>query len=322
MTRTAEVLIVLSLALAAPAHAQTARPPEPVVPPPELLALGAPVDVGSFRYRRPLPEGTPGLVALQLDAAALSGSRGPAARFADVRIVTADGRQIPYILEEREEPLALDLALRATESRAALDGVSGPGARSVYAVQLPQAGLPGVRIELSTSDRVFRRPVTIGAERDPDRSHREAWLEPLASDVWQHADPDAAAPPLTLRVSPRSGTARLLVVVDEGDNRPLVLTRARLLLPSWRLRFFRPEGPVQLAYGHDEIAQPEYDLALLRPPVLAADATLIEAGPADTPDTAPARLISVGVFWVGLGLAALALLALIVRLLRPPVSFR
>lgn len=320
MTRTAAALIGLSLALSG--QAQTPQPPAPFVPPPELLALGAPVDVAAFRHRRPLREGPPGLVALQLDPAVLSGSRGPGARFADVRIVTPEGRQIPYILEERDEPLSLDLALQTAESRAALDVASGPGSPSVYAVQLPQANLPGLRIELSTPDRVFRRPVTIGAERPPDRSHRNPWLEPLASQVWQHADPEAAAPPLALRVSPPSGTARLLVVVDEGDNRPLALSRARLLLPSWRLRFFRPEGPLLLAYGHDGIAQPEYDLGLLRPAVLGADAPLVEAAAAGAADVAPARLVPLGVFWAGLGLAALALLALIVRLLRPPVSFR
>jgi hypothetical protein len=55
---------------------------------------------------------------------------------------------------------------------------------------------------LSTSARVFQRPVTIGVARDADRSHRDAWMQTLASVVWSHADQDRPTPALTIALPP------------------------------------------------------------------------------------------------------------------------
>ncbi len=64
----------------------------------------------------------------------------------------------------------------------------------------------------------------------------------------------------------------LVLVVDEGDNAPLPLTKARLLLPSYRLRFFHAGGtPLRLVYGRDDLQPPQYDLALLAPRVMGAE---------------------------------------------------
>jgi hypothetical protein len=55
--------------------------------------------------------GDAGLVALPLDAPVLAHSANPRQRFGDVRIVDADGRQIPYLVERASEPLSIDLTL-------------------------------------------------------------------------------------------------------------------------------------------------------------------------------------------------------------------
>ena len=116
----------------------------------------------------------------------------------------------------------------------------------------------------------------------------------------------------------------LLVIVDEGDNRPLPITAVRLLLPSWRLRFFRPAGPLKLIYGKDEVAAPEYDLALLAPAVMGSEARDLSAEAEQTASSTPPAVLSPRLFWIGLGIAVAVLLGLIVRLIssatEPPPS--
>jgi Protein of unknown function (DUF3999) len=286
--------------------------PLPAAPMPDT---GAEIDAEGFRFRRPLPEGPAGLAALGLDAAILAHSRGPSQRFADVRIIDAGGRQVPYIIERREEPLTIELQLEPfTPNAEALRSGNGRQ-RSVYKLRLPYQGLPSPRLVLETSARVFQRSVQVGVERPPDRNRRETWFDVKAASVWSHAD-DATAPrPLTVTVG--GDDTDLIVMVDEGDNRALPITAARVLLPSYRLRFYRPPGALRVAYGRDNLTVPQYDLALLAPQVMGAEAREITAAPPDAAPAPPgAQLLSPSVFWIGLGAAVLVLLAIIARLVR------
>ena len=284
----------------------TAEPPVP--------DRGARIEVSRFRYRRALPESGAELVSLQLDAAVLAHSRGPDRGFADVRVADREGYQVPYLLERRDEPLAIDLPVRAA-SREQLEVLREQerGQRSVYALTLPYSGLPAPRLVLETSDRVFRRRIHVGVSRRPDRQHRSPWLETLATREWQHADQGTAAEPLHIPVQPGESTD-LLLIVEEGDNRPLTITSARLLLPSWRVRFFRPEGEVSLQYGSDSAAAPQYDLTLLAPAVMGASATDAAATAEQPIEPATAARLPPAVFWAGIGVAVIVLLAVLVRL--------
>ena len=283
--------------------------------PPEALR-GAPLDVRGFRYSRTIPEGPDGLVSLALDAAVLAHSKGPDYGFEDVRIADAGGRQVPYLLQQREEPAIVPLTLRPPGAiRGGAAAQAEPGHhRSTYRVALPYARLPLPRLRLETSDRVFRRVVRLAVEREPDRLHREPWLDVGAGAVWQHASADEPAPAVMLPI-PHDAGVDLLVLVDEGDNRPLTLTAASLLLPSWTIRFYRPAEPLTLLYGHDGMRAPRYDLALLAPQVLDAPAREIDASPEQSVEPrAEARLLTVNAFWIGLAAAVVVLLALIVKL--------
>ena len=286
---------------------------------------GAALDPTAFRYSRPVqfsPEAggaAVGLFALPLDAHALAHTRGPGARFADVRMLDGSSRQIPYLLERRNEPLSVDLAVKpALDSQAPeLKLAAGSRQRSVYAVTLPYASLPSSTLVLETSARVFQRTVRIGLERQPDRNRREAYFEVRAAETWRHADEQTPARPLLLRVETMPET-QLFLVVEEGDNAPLPITKARLLLPSYRLRFFHAgNASLNLAYGRDDLQPPQYDLALLAPRVMGARATEISASPAGSTALSPAAsFASPRTFWVVLTGAVLVLLALIVRLIR------
>jgi hypothetical protein len=300
-------------------EARWGEPVEAVATPPAQSSLmpdrGAAIDPSAFRHRRSIAAESAGLAVLPLDVAVLAASKGPALGFADVRIADAAGRQVPYLLERRDEPVTVPLTLRpAATSIPALQSAPGHN-RSVYAATLPYGSLPAPRLVLETSDRVFERDVKVIVERRPDRAHRDAWSEVLASARWQHASPDVPAPAVLLPL-PEHDATELLIVVDEGDNRPLAISRAEMLLPSWRLRFFSQSGEsLTLLYGHDALAPPRYDLALLAPYVMGAEAHDVEAAAAAAATTSvPPAIVSPRLFWLGLGLAVLVLLAIIAKL--------
>ena len=281
----------------------------------DLPTVGAAIDATKFKYVRDVPSGEPGMVALRLDEAALAHSRGIVSRFGDVRLISEDGRQVPYLVERSSEPLSVDVMLER------LDPVP-PSLRTrpsetVYGIAWPHERLSSARLVLTTSTRVFRRRVNIATERRPDRLRRDAWLETLASAEWVNATQETAAPALTLPL-PDTEASRLLVVVDEGDNSVLPIASGRLLFPQYRLRFFRgPETTLRLAYGQPELAAPSYDLALLAPRLLGVSAMEISAGTeraeSGTPPTSP---LSPQVFWAVMVAAVVVLVFLIVRLVR------
>ena len=283
--------------------------------PAEVSNFGPAIDLAGFRYRRSIPPGPPGLVALPLDPAVLAHSQGPAAKFADLRVVDDRGRQIPYVLERRVEPLSVDLHVRSTTPRVRQLREDTAGTRSIYALLLPYPNLPDSTVVLETSDHVFRRIVQIGVEREPDRRHRDPWFEVLASSRWQHTGQDTPAPPFEAAIAPGTAT-ELLLIVEEGDNQPLAISAARLLLPSWRVRLFRPDGRLHLVYGKNDAAAPEYDLALLKSTIMRDQAREISAGPEEAAAAVPRAVLSPAMFWAGLSVAVLVLLALIVRLLK------
>ena len=284
---------------------------------PPLPTIGASLDPTLFRYVRAVPPGAAGLIALPLDAAALSHSAGEPDGFADVRVIDASARQVPYLLERVAEPLSIDLRLeRLSQAPRWLEAQQTKP--SVYRIAWPFDRLPSPRLVLTTSARVFQRAIVAGVEREPDRRNRNPWFEPFARDVWAHTDQDHPAPALTLPL-PFTQARDLFVIVEEGDNTPLPLTTARVLLPAYRLRLFREQGAaLRLAYGRADLAAPRYDLALLAPQLLGAAVTEVAAGAEEAarPDATTVPLVSPRLFWGVLGAAVLVLTAMIVRLLK------
>ena len=260
-----------------------------------------------------------GLVALAIDAHALAYSRGPGLRFADIRLLDGANQQIPYLVERRNEPLSIDLPFKPAVDLQAPDlkAPAGSRQRSVYVVTLPYANLPPSTLVVETSARVFQRTARIGFDRTPDRHRREPFFDVRASQLWRHTDDQRAARPLTVGLETMPET-EILLVVDEGDNAPLPITKARLLLPSYRLRFYQARNAsLRLAYGRADLQPPQYDLALLAPQVMGARATEILAAPVtDAATTSAPALASPRTFWAVLTGAVLVLLALIVKLIR------
>ncbi len=281
---------------------------------PAIPVVGSAMDIGGFRYARSISAGKTGLTVLPFDAAVLAHSR-----IADLRIVGTDGRQIPYLVERMDEPLSLDLPpLEKTELPRRIKSGNGPGAanRSCYRLRLPYANLPEARLVLITSARVFKRDLSLRIERDPQDERQEAWAKSIAEATWTHADPETAAQALTLRF-PSTATTEAILIVEEGDNPPLPIASAQLLLPSHQLRFFRANSSeLKLYYGRSDLESPRYDLAILTPQLMGATAEEAQLGPEAEVTPAKAESISGKLFWGILIAAVLVLLALIVRLVK------
>lgn len=292
-------------------------PATTVSAPTPLPNAGAAIETDRFRYTRAIPPGELGLIAVSLDPAVLAHSTGVRTFFADVRIVDASGRQIPYLVEQRDEPLSVELRLEP-RTAPATERAAGSRSRSYYRVRLPYAHLPPWTLVLATNATVFERQLTLAAERPADAAHRDDWHQVIASGHWIHTDREKPAAPLSLHASTADATD-LLLTVDEGDNSPLPIASARLLLPSYRLRLFRdPGASLRLLYGREDIGPPSYDLALLSASVLGVPAR--EVVPADEqPVAGAASTVLLGsrrLFWSVLGVAVLAMLAVLVRLIR------
>jgi hypothetical protein len=279
-----------------------------------LPTAGAAIEAARFKFIRDIPQGEPGMIALRLDEAALAHSRGIGSRFGDVRVIGEDGRQVPYLLERSSEPLSVDVTLERLDPAPA--ALRTRPSETVYAVAWPYERLSSARLVLTTSTRVFRRRVSVAAERPPDRQRRDPWIETLASSEWLNATQENAAPALTLPLPDREAS-RLLVVVDEGDNSALPIASGRLLFPQYRLRLFRaPQTRLRLAYGVPGLAAPNYDLALLSPRLLGVSATEVAAAAERDGSAPPVSLLSPQVFWAIVAAAVAILVFLIVRLVR------
>lgn len=276
------------------------------VPGPQTLhdpGPGANLDPAGFKARRPIPAAEPGLAALVLDAHVLSASRG----LRDLRILDHENRQVPYLLEQRDGPFSVPLTLSTRQAR---------GRTSAYFLDLTQPGLRDGRVVLETGTRVFSRIVRLHEEG-------QGAVHLLAEGLWSHAQPEAEPPSLVLGFSGVEGR-RVLLTLDEGDNQPLPLTRATLLLPGWRLRFFHPGQGLTLVYDRD-LEGPHYDLALLADRLRAAPARELELGLAAV-DSLPlpetrAPVTTATIFWVALAGAVVVLFVLLARLLKKPKPF-
>jgi hypothetical protein len=193
--------------------------------------------------------------------------------------------------------------------------------QTVYRLVWPYAGLPSGRLVLSTSARVFRRPIQVAVEREADRRRRDPWVETLGSTTWVHADQDTPAPALVMSL-PTVDAKQVLLIVEEGDNTPLPIGSGRVLLPAYRMRLFRERGrSLRLAYGRTDLAPPSYDLALLATRVFGVSAVEVSPGPErEQRAGGAAAIVSPRLFWGILIGAVIVLLGLIARLVRKPTA--
>jgi hypothetical protein len=298
-------VLLLIIGIGPPVRGQNASSPSDV---------GAAIDLEPFRFSRKIAPGQTRFAVLPLDAAVLAHSR-----LDDIRIVSPDGHQIPYIMEKASEPLSLPLPSleKTSDPRPSLMKDRTEGSVSCYCLRLPYSNLPPASLIFTTSARVFHRTLNLVTEEDPyDKRGRRLWTHSVAEGTWDHADPKNAAPSLTLSI-PSLRTTEVLVVVEEGDNSPLPIASPRMLLPAYRLQFFRGNRTdLKLYYGRNDLQAPHYDIEILGPSVMDEPGEYASMGPEIPAVSTKTPWLPHGLFWGILIAAVLALLALVVRLAR------
>ncbi|MCA9578185.1 MAG: hypothetical protein KC668_22280 [Myxococcales bacterium] len=231
---------------------------------------GAPVDTAGFSHTRAVhvPETPEGLVRVPLDVETLAQARTGAD---DVRVVDREGRQWPYLWGDEPEPRAMEVTLTATPrpaERATTFRLELPGVVRVEEVLLDvEAALVSRRVEVWGSDSLEGEPYlleTSTIERGPSTR-----------------DPQ-------LRVSVGATVRALELRVRDGDEQPLSVQRASVVVQVRDLFMAAPAGDYQLLVGNALIDSPSYDLESARELVLSLRAASAELGPLEAnPGYAP-----------------------------------
>lgn len=280
---------------------------------PPLLAsmrrAGAEVDPREYRYRASvaIPASPEGIVHIRLPSSLVGASR---VGLADVRLVDASGRQWPYLVVQGENrrPLAVRSQRMPSHPR-----------ESVFLVTRMTGAIGNTTLLVDPHVRLVDRSVVVEDVTDPGEPLRLSSTRLLRTP----ADPDA---PIEIPLVPSEGV-RLRVTVTDGDDAPLAPSFAIPFADRW-LVTLAPAGRYTLLFGahptRTDVTAPSYELEQARELLLSVREMEVrpmrpEANPESAPPSAFSRhrAADVALFAV-LGLAALVLAALTLRLSRNP----
>ena len=238
-------------------------------------------------------EGAPGWVRVPVGSGDLVHARGDRA---DLRVVDAAGRSIPYELQRdvREVELTLGQPVR-TES----------GSDSELLIPLPEGTGSVRRVELRTEQAVFSRTVELLRDRG-------SMTEALRSVLWTSSGSPA---PLSLDVNAELGSA-LRIRIQNGDDAPLPVTGVRAWSEEGELQFRMPEGGARLVYGNRRASAPDFDVSMVmgsrgRAPIASA-----VLGAEQRAAGVPMSSLDVALVYVAFGGLAIGLVALAIGGLR------
>ena len=107
----------------------------------------------------------------------------------------------------------------------------------------------------TTRARVFRAAGDAWRDRPRDGTAPRRILETRRRDLDARGSGDRGAAAHVFAAGARRGD--LFLLIEEGDNQPLPIEKATVLLPSYALRLFRrPDLPLRLIYGRDDLQAP------------------------------------------------------------------
>lgn len=245
----------------------------PAPPLPLLAERGAALDVDQWKtIRRLTIAGREDLYAVVLPAEDLALLRDD---LGDVRVADEADKQVPFVLERDAVQAIVDL------SPERLPPPPDQRSRSRYRLRLAGGKdarpLPLAAVELSFREPYFTRPARLLAAAANARGERAAWSGTLARPYPRQGVKTPAPQPFVL---PMDGTrvAELTLEIEEGDNAPLTLTRARAFVNVPRIAFKASPGAYRLLLGNAEAQPPRYDIASLRQEVLSYSALPLPPG--------------------------------------------
>lgn len=187
-----------------------------------LLLLGVPAWAGfeakDWLYRKPIRlegAGAAAYAEIALDAEVYARAMRS---LADLRIIGADGIEVPYVLR-RWEATRTEAALPA----AILNRSALPQHSTRLELDTGRPGRPHNQIRLTIEEREFWRQVTVEGSDD-----RRAWFVLTTTPVFRFTE--AASVEQTTLVYPRSLYRYLRVTIRDDGQAPLTVGEAELLL--------------------------------------------------------------------------------------------
>ena len=273
---------------------------------------GAALDLDRYPWQRPI-ETAPDddIYAVVLEPDDLARARPD---LSDLRIVDAQGEQVPYVLEPAVGERWVDLDVVK---------LAGAGRRGVSRWALKVRGLsdeltlPLAAITVDVAETFFSRSIFVTEPLSHGEGRRIAWSGVLA----RRSD---EAGPVTLGLA-AVRTRELAVEIEDGDNAPLTLTaaRARVLTPRLAFKWKGAKGGLRLLYGSRRATAPQYDLGVLRSEVLAYAARPAKLGALDKNPVYGGISGDIGdlsnaktVLWITLVILVAGLLLVAVRLIK------
>jgi hypothetical protein len=265
-------------------------------------ARGPHLDPTSFSAVRPISLPASGTLAY-LDLVGV-----PPHAAGAVRIVDAEGRQVPFVLENDERrvtvPLAFSVEHEDRKTRVRVTGFS--------------ANEPPRALELAASaPDYFRRPLEIYELGRDARGARQRVS--LGSALWEKR-PEMRGAELRVPVG-APAASELFLELDDGDNPPISLSSVSGEVSRARVDFlFRPGESLRLLSGAKQASLARYDLsllegALLREPALPASVPPLPEPVQTASEAARERRPW---FWLVLAGAFLLVVLALLRALRPP----
>ena len=280
------------------------------------MRAGAVVDARAWRERRvvALAPSADGLSRIRLAPADAAAAR---ADLGDLRVIDDQSRQWPYLLDRETRREWVDAGV--TPSR--------KDRGSLYALALPAtpslADQVSISIDSPFFDRAFR---LIGRETLERRDARDESSRDITLATGRLSRRAGDPRPPTIVFSPVR-LESLQLVVEDGDDAPLPVTSARIRVPLAELYVVAPAGRYSLLLGNPAEPPPNYEIASVRPVILAvqsggADAGALEPNPQFS---RTARLAQSGardtvILWGVIGLAIVGLGGLTLRLARSPAK--
>ena len=233
------------------------------------------------------------------------------ARYVRVSVTRPPGRPMPVVGAAiiLETPAERDEELRAATIRERRDDARAGTTRLVVDL----AGRrPVDRLELEVGDRTFSRVVFVEAADAPD-----AWRPVGSGSVSAIQTPRVQERHTGVRF-PELTAWQLRLTIENGDDRPLDVRALRVATVRRGTVFEAVPGQAYaLDYGHARAPAPRYDLARAFPYLASETLPLATLGPARRLEPPAARWRdSQVVVWVAMGVVALALAGLLLRLAR------
>lgn len=279
------------------------------------LAPGAVVERGRFRFERAVSGRGVSRLELPLDVLAVTQSD-----LSDLRLVDAEGRQVPYVTDPGAIPSTVELGEQVQEP---------VGTRTLLRGYLPLDPMPVATLVLRSPDAGFRRAVEISSNAGGRRRL-------LSRFTWEGAPKGPSRRVVSLRTEVEGG---LLVEIEHGDNRPIEILPLELTAPRRAILARLPDDGATLLYGDvarlqgevrgpfrrsrargwdEPMAPPVYDAARLAVSLRRAPAATATLGPVRdlAPEASESERLAVTAALAALVLGLLGLAGWLLRDLR------